>query len=91
MKQIIETPGAPEPIGPYSQAVLQGNTLYVSGQIPVHPETGQLIKGGIEAETKRVMTNLEAVLNKAGMNFSNVVKCTIFLKDMNDFTKINKI
>lgn len=91
MKQIIETPGAPEPIGPYSQAVLQGNTLYVSGQIPVHPETGQLIKGGIEAETKRVMTNLEAVLNKAGMNFSNVVKCTIFLKDMNDFVKINKI
>ena len=91
MKQIIETPGAPEPIGPYSQAVLQGNTLYVSGQIPVHPETGQLIKGGIEEETKRVMTNLEAVLNKAGMNFSNVVKCTIFLKDMNDFTKINKI
>ena len=91
MKQIIETPGAPEPIGPYSQAVLQGNTLYVSGQIPVHPETGQLIKGGIEAETKRVMTNLEAVLNKAGMNFSNVVKCTLFLKDMNDFTKINKI
>ena len=91
MKQIIETPGAPEPIGPYSQAVLQGNTLYVSGQIPVHPETGQLIKGGIEAETKRVMTNLEAVLTKAGMNFSNVVKCTIFLKDMNDFVKINKI
>ena len=91
MKQIIETQGAPEPIGPYSQAVLQGNTLYVSGQIPVHPETGQLIKGGIEAETKRVMTNLEAVLSKAGMNFSNVVKCTIFLKDMNDFVKINKI
>ena len=91
MKQIIVTKGAPEPIGPYSQAVLHGNTLYVSGQIGIDPESGNLVQKDVDSETRRVMKNLEAVLSEAGMNFSNVVKCTIFLKDMEDFKKINKI
>lgn len=91
MKQIIVTKGAPEPIGPYSQAVFHGNTLYVSGQIGIDPESGNLVQKDVDSETRRVMKNLEAVLSEAGMNFSNVVKCTIFLKDMEDFKKINKI
>jgi len=91
MKQIIVTKGAPEPIGPYSQAILHGNTLYVSGQIAIDPESGNLVKKDIESETRRVMKNLGAVLAEAEMDFSNVVKCTIFIKDMDDFKKINKI
>jgi 2-iminobutanoate/2-iminopropanoate deaminase len=91
MKQIIVTKGAPEPIGPYSQAILHGNTLYVSGQIAIDPELGNLVKKDIESETRRVMKNLEAVLAEAKMDFSNVVKCTIFIKDMDDFKKINKV
>ncbi len=91
MKQIIETQGAPEPIGPYSQAVLCGNTLYVSGQIAIDPETGNLLQTDITKETRRVMRNLKAVLKAAGMDFSNVVKSTIFITNMNDFQKINKV
>ena len=91
MKQIIVTKGAPEPIGPYSQAILHGNTLYVSGQIAIDPESGNLVKKDIESETRRVMKNLGAVLTEAKMDFSNVVKCTIFIKDMDDFKKINKV
>jgi 2-iminobutanoate/2-iminopropanoate deaminase len=91
MKQIIVTKGAPEPIGPYSQAILHGNTLYVSGQIAIDPELGNLVKKDIESETRRVMKNLKAVLAEAKMDFSNVVKCTIFIKDMDDFKKINKV
>ncbi len=91
MKKIIVTKGAPEPIGPYSQAVLHGNTLYASGQIAIDPETGNLVKKDIESETRRVMKNMEAVLKEAEMDFSNVVKCTIFLKDLEDFKKINKV
>ncbi len=91
MKQIIVTKGAPEPIGPYSQAILHGNTLYVSGQIAIDPESGNLVKKDIESETRRVMKNLGAVLAEAKMDFSNVVKCTIFIKDMDDFKKINKV
>ena len=91
MKQIIVTKGAPEPIGPYSQAILHGNTLYVSGQIAIDPELGNLVTKDIESETRRVMKNLGAVLAEAKMDFSNVVKCTIFIKDMDDFKKINKI
>jgi len=91
MKQIIVTKGAPEPIGPYSQAILHGNTLYVSGQIPMDPESGNLVKKDIESETRRVMKNLGAVLAEAKMDFTNVVKCTIFIKDMDDFKKINKV
>lgn len=91
MKQIIVTKGAPEPIGPYSQAILHGNTLYVSGQIAIDPESGNMVKKDIESETRRVMKNLGAVLNEAKMDFSNVVKCTIFIKDMEDFKNINKV
>ncbi|MEL1243019.1 RidA family protein [Flavobacterium sp. DGU11] len=91
MKKIIFTEKATAPIGPYSQAVLAGNTLYTSGQIALHPETGDLITGDIETETKQVMENMKAVLEAAGMGFGNVVKATIFIMDMDDFAKINGV
>ncbi|MCO6149108.1 RidA family protein [Flavobacterium sp. NRK1] len=91
MKKIIFTDKAPAPIGPYSQAVLSGNTLYTSGQIALHPETGELVTGDIETETKQVMENMKAVLDAAEMTFENVIKSTIFISDMNDFAKINSI
>lgn len=90
-REIILTDQAPAPIGPYSQAVLVGNTLYISGQIPINPESGTLIEESIEDETHQVMKNLEGVLNAAGMSFSNLVKTTIFIKDMNDFSRINVV
>ncbi len=90
-KTIIYTSSAPEPIGPYSQAVLSGNTLYVSGQIPINPNSGELIKGSIEEETDQVMQNLSAILEEAKMHFSDVVKCSIFVKDLNDFVAINAV
>ena len=91
MKKIIFTDKAPAPIGPYNQAVLTGNTLYTSGQIALHPETGELITSDIETETKQVMENMKAVLEAAGMGFDNVIKATIFISDMNDFAKINGV
>lgn len=91
MKKIIFTEKAPAPIGPYSQAVLIGNTLYTSGQIALHPSSGELILASIEEETKQVMENMQAVLEAAEMNFSNVVKTTIFIMDMADFAAINKV
>jgi len=91
MKKIILTENAPAPIGPYSQAVLKGNTLYTSGQIAFNPATGELITDHIETETEQVMQNMKAVLEAAGMTFENVVKTTIFIIDMNDFVKINTI
>ncbi len=91
MKQIITTQKAPAPIGPYSQAILNGNTLYSSGQIAINPETGSLVLDSIEAETKQVMTNLEAILEAAKMNFEHVIKSTIFISNMDDFAKINTI
>ncbi len=91
MKKIIFTDKAPAPIGPYSQAVLSGNTLYTSGQIALHPETGELVLDDIETETKQVMENMQAVLEAAGMKFDNVIKATIFISDMNDFAKINGV
>ena len=91
MKKIVNTEGAPAPIGPYSQSVLAGNTLYVSGQIPLNPQTGELVTNGIAAETEMVMKNLEAILTEVGFTFANVVKCTIFIKDMNDFGVINGV
>lgn len=87
--QIIFTPEAPAPIGPYSQAVLAGNTLYVSGQIALDPITGELINENITEETHAVMKNLEAILRVAGFPFSDVVKCTIFIRDMGQFGTIN--
>ncbi|AXG74790.1 RidA family protein [Flavobacterium arcticum] len=91
MKKIIFTDKAPAPIGPYNQAVLTGNTLYTSGQIALHPETGELITSDIETETKQVMKNMKAVLEAAGMNFENVIKATIFISNMGDFAKINSV
>jgi 2-iminobutanoate/2-iminopropanoate deaminase len=90
MKKIIFTDKAPAPIGPYSQAVLTGNTLYTSGQIPL-TATGELITTGIEDETKQVMENLKVVLEAAGATFENVVKTTIFISNMDDFAKINGV
>ena len=91
MKKIIFTEKAPAPIGPYSQAVLSGNTLYTSGQIALHPETGELVTGDIETETQQVMENMKAVIEAAGMTFENVIKATIFISDMNDFGRINTV
>lgn len=90
MKKIISTNNAPAAIGPYAQANMIGGILYISGQIPVNPETGKLVEG-IEKETHQVMKNLKAVLEAAGMDFKNVVKATIFLKSMDDFAVMNDI
>lgn len=88
--KIIFTPEAPAPIGPYSQAVLAGNTLYISGQIALDHETGELINENITEETHAVMKNLEAVLRAAGFSFSDVAKCSIFIRDMGQFVTINE-
>ena len=89
-KKVISTSKAPAAIGPYSQANFINGVLYISGQIPIDPETGNLV-GGIEKETHQVMMNLKAILEEAGMSFSNVVKATIFLKSMDDFAAMNEI
>lgn len=91
MKKIIYTDKAPAPIGPYSQAVLIGNTLYTSGQVALHPATMELVMDDIETETKQVMENMKAVLEAADMNFGHVVKTTIFIMDMGDFARINSV
>jgi 2-iminobutanoate/2-iminopropanoate deaminase len=91
MKKILFTDKAPAPIGPYSQAVLVGNTLYTSGQIALNPVTMELVMDDIETETKQVMENMKAVLETADMTFENVVKTTIFIMDMGDFAKINSV
>ncbi len=91
MKKAIQIPGAPAPIGPYSQAVLHGNTLYVSGQIPIDPFTGQLVVDSIENATHRVLDNITALLTEAGMDRGHIVKCSIFLKSMDDFASMNAV
>ena len=91
MKKIIFTEKAPAPIGPYNQAVLVGKTLYTSGQIAINPATNELVLDNIETETKQVMENLKAVLEAAEMTFENVIKVSIFISDMNNFSKINTI
>ena len=91
MKKIIFTEKAPAPIGPYNQAVLVGNILYTSGQIAINPLTNELVLENIETETKQVMENLKAVLEAAEMTFENVIKVSIFISDMNNFSKINAI
>jgi 2-iminobutanoate/2-iminopropanoate deaminase len=90
MPEIIKTSLAPEPIGPYSQAVLAGDTLFVSGQIAIDPSSGEMKVSSIEEETDQIMMNLQAVLREIGLDFPDVVKCSIFIKDMNDFPIINK-
>ena len=91
MKTVIQIPGAPAPIGPYSQAILSNNTLYVSGQIPLDPHTGELVTSDIASATHRVLKNISALISEAGMTLDHVVKCSIFLKDMNDFTVVNEV
>lgn len=89
-KEVIYSANAPEPIGPYSQAIMAGNTLYVSGQIPIDAASGKVISGDITLETQQVMKNIQAILKAAGMSFAQVVKCSIFLNDMNNFPKVNE-
>jgi len=91
MKKIIKTDKAPAPIGPYNQAVLTGNMLYISGQIALNPETNELETEELQKETTRVMENLKAILNEAEMDFENVIKTSIFISDMNNFAKINEV
>jgi 2-iminobutanoate/2-iminopropanoate deaminase len=91
MKQAILTSQAPAPIGPYSQAVKAGNTLFISGQIAIQPETGSLIEGPIEDETHQVLKNLGAILHAAGLTYDHVVSCTVFIKDMELFGRINAV
>jgi len=91
MKKIIKTSKAPAPIGPYNQAILSGNTLYTSGQIAIDPSTGKLKIGTIEEETTLVMENMKAVLTAAEMTFDNVIKTSIFISDMANFSEINSI
>lgn len=91
MKQIISTEGAPKAIGPYSQAAAYNGLVYLSGQIPLDPETGQVVEGDIAAQTHRVMRNLKAVLEAAGSSLDHVLKTTVFLKDMGEFAAMNQV
>ncbi len=91
MKTIISTNNAPKAIGPYSQAVEANGMLFISGQIPVDPQTGQIVQGGIEAQTRQVLNNIKAILEAAGYGLNNVVKTTVYLKDLNDFAKMNQV
>jgi 2-iminobutanoate/2-iminopropanoate deaminase len=91
MKKIIETSNAPAPVGPYNQAIMVNNMLFVSGQIAIDPSTGNLITDTIEAETHQVMNNLAAILKEAGLSFEDVVKCSVFVKDMGNYGRINGV
>lgn len=90
-KKVIRTDKAPAPIGPYNQAIQYGDMLFVSGQIAIDPATGELVQGDIQLETRQVMENLKAILAEAGMDFSNVIKSTIFLMDMGQFALVNEV
>jgi 2-iminobutanoate/2-iminopropanoate deaminase len=90
-KQVIETKDAPEAVGPYSQAIKTGNFIFLSGQIGIDPQAKKLVEGGVEAQAKQIFKNIKAVLKKAGLDLQNVVKATVFLKDMADFKKVNEI
>ena len=89
--QVIHTENAPAAIGPYSQAVKAGNLLFVSGQVPFVPETMEIVEGDVKAQTAQSLKNLQAILKEAGADFSNVVKTTVFIKEMNEFAQINEV
>ncbi|WP_455543669.1 RidA family protein [Intestinibacter sp.] len=89
--QVIHTDNAPAAIGPYSQAIKAGNLLFVSGQVPFVPETMEIVEGDVKAQTAQSLKNLQAILKEAGADFSNVVKTTVFIKDMNEFAQINEV
>lgn len=93
VRTVISTPDAPAAIGPYSQGIVVsgGRTLYTAGQIPLDPQTMQIVEGDIQAQTERVMLNLAAIVRAAGMDLSNIVRCGIFLKDMKDFAAVNEV
>ncbi len=91
MKKIINTPNAPKAIGPYSQAIEANGTLYISGQLPVNPATGQIVEGGIAEQTEQVLKNIEAILKEAGYTFENVVKSTCLLSTMDNFAAMNEV
>ena len=91
MKKIISTDHAPAAIGPYSQAIRFGNLLFVSGQIALDPKTGEIVEGDIEVQTKQVLENVKAIIEEAGMTLQDVLKCSCFLKDMEDFVKFNAV
>ena len=91
MKKIISTSDAPAAIGPYSQAIRAGSTIYCSGQIPLDPKTGQIISGGIDAQTRRVLDKITALLKAEGLGFGNIVKTTIFLTNLGDFQTVNEV
>lgn len=91
MKKIINSSKAPSPVGPYNQAVMHGDTLYMSGQIAINASTGELVLDSIESETEQVMKNLSYVLEAAGMNFDNIIKCSVFVSDMHNYAAINGI
>lgn len=91
MKQVIRTNKAPNAIGPYSQAIKAGNTLYISGQVPINPETGKVLEGGITEQTEKVMQNISAILKEAGYSFNDVVKSTCLLSDMANFSAMNEV
>ena len=91
MREVITTDNAPAAVGPYSQAVRYGNLLFVSGQIPLDPDTGEIVGEDIEAQTKRVLENLKAIVEAGEMGFSHVLKCTCFLRNMEDFAKFNSV
>ena len=91
MKKIISTSDAPQAIGPYSQGVRVGSTIYYSGQIPLDPKSGQIVSGDIETQARRVMENIGGLLKAAGLNYDDIIKTTIFLADINDFQKVNEI
>ena len=91
MKEKVYTKNAPEAVGPYSQAIRYGNLLFISGQIPIDPATGSIVTGDIEAQTKMVLENLKAILEAGGMTGKNVLKCTCFLKNMEDFSRFNAV
>jgi len=91
MKKIVSIPNAPAPIGPYSQAVVKGNSLFVSGQIPIDPKTGELQLDSISEATTQVMENIKSLVITAGFQMSDVVKCSIFLKSMDDFAEVNEV
>lgn len=91
MKQAVASANAPKAIGPYSQAIRAGHLVFLSGQIPLDPDTGTVVEGDVAAQTRRVMENLAAVLAAAGLSFAHVVRTTIFLADMNDFSTVNEV
>jgi 2-iminobutanoate/2-iminopropanoate deaminase len=91
MKETISTKNAPAAVGPYSQAIKHGNLLFISGQIPLDPKTGNLVEGDIEVQTRMVLENIKAILEASEMTVENILKCTCFLKDMGDFERFNSV